>query len=87
MVQTRDYINIFVLLYVTANARDYERDISVLWLVNTQQGGWEISRELDRAEQSGEQASGQAGVVWPTSRMFFQVGQDIRRNRGVSMTP
>ena len=51
-----------MLLYVTANARDYERDISVLWLVNTQQGGWEISRELDRAEQSGEQASGQAGV-------------------------
>ena len=76
-----------MLLYVTANARDCERDISVLWLVNTQQGGWEISRELDRAEQSGEQASGQAGVVGLTSSMFFQVGQDIRRHPSPSMTP
>ena len=83
MDQRRDYTNIYVLLIVSVYARDWESGLSVI----AQQGGWEISRELDRAEQSGEQASGKAGVVWPTSRMFFQVGQDIRRNRSVSMTP
>ena len=25
--------------------------------------------------------------MWLTSSMFFQVGQDIHRNRGLSMTP
>ena len=83
----RDYErDISVLWLVTAIARDYERDISVLWLVNTQQGGWEISREQDQAEQSGEQASGQAGVVGLTSSMFFNT-QDIRRHPSPSMAP
>ena len=75
-----------MLLYVTANARDYERDISVLWLLNTQHGSWEISREQDRAEQAGEQARGQEVIVGLTSSMFFKT-QDFRRHPSPSMAP
>ena len=73
-----------MLLYVTAGARDCERDISVPWFVNIQQIGWEFSREQCRAGQLGEQASGQRVVVELTVGMFFAT-QDIRRHPSPGM--